>query len=168
MKRLILVRHAKSSWANSDLPDKDRPLNERGRGAAGKIGRWLSRKGYQPQQVISSDALRCRETWEIAAGELAPVADVRFERLLYLASADEIFDVLRTANADDVLLLGHMPGIGDFVRRLRRDPPPFHDMFQKYPTAATTVLEFRTDIWDDLQMGTGVFLDYVIPRDLNE
>ncbi len=166
MKRLILVRHAKSSWSDSNLPDKDRPLNERGIAAAPKIGKWLADNGYQPDQVVASDAVRCRQTWAGISTELADVANVAFVPFLYLATDQEMLEVMQTAEGDTVLLIGHMPGIGDFARELRRDPPPLHDMFRRYPTGAATALEFRIDEWPEIQFGTGVHLDYATPKDL--
>ncbi len=166
MKRLILVRHAKSSWSNSEMEDRDRPLNERGRNASPKIGKWLAENNYQPDQVISSSAVRCRETWDGIAGKLKPVSDIRFEDFLYLATDQEMLDVLHKAGGDTVLMLGHMPGIGDFTRELRRDPPPLHGIFGKYPTGAATVMEFRTDDWVQVHPGDGIFEAYITPRDL--
>jgi phosphohistidine phosphatase len=166
MKRLILVRHAKSSWSNANMQDKERPLNDRGREAAPKIGKWLAGKGYQPDQVIASAATRCQETWAALADQLQPVSDVRFEDYLYLATPDEMLDVLKTATGEVVLLVGHMPGIGDLARELRRDPPPLHSIFSKYPTAGTTVMDFRIDDWAHLQVGTGIFQDFITPGDL--
>jgi phosphohistidine phosphatase len=166
MKRLILVRHAKSSWSNSDISDKDRPLNERGIGAAAKIGAWLAVEGLQPDQVISSSATRCHETWDGISKALAPVEDIQFNDFLYLASAEEMLSVLHTATHNTVMMLGHMPGLGDFARELRRDPAPLHDMFNKYPTGAVTVLDFRVDDWADAQIATGVFHSYITPKEL--
>ncbi|NOX40674.1 MAG: histidine phosphatase family protein [Alphaproteobacteria bacterium] len=166
MKRLILVRHAKSSWESSDVADKDRPLNQRGIEAAAKLGTWLAKHGHQPDQVLSSSAARCRQTWDGIAEGLGAVKDVSFTDFLYLASPPELLKALKSASGKTVLILAHMPGVGEFVRDMRRDPPPMHDMFKKYPTGAATVLEFRTDDWDDVQAGTGVFVEYVTPRDI--
>lgn len=63
-KRLILIRHAKSAWDDPLLPDHDRPLNPRGEGAARDLGQWLASRGYVPGEVLCSDALRTRATWE--------------------------------------------------------------------------------------------------------
>ena len=63
MKRLILTRHAKSSWDDPLMSDHDRPLNERGKAAAADLGQWLASRGYVPDQVLCSDALRTRKTW---------------------------------------------------------------------------------------------------------
>ncbi len=141
-------------------------MNERGQEAATKVGGWLAEKGYQPDQVLSSSATRCHETWDRISQNLEPVNAVQFEDYLYLATAAEMLSVLQTASGDVVLLLGHMPGLGDLARELRRDPPPMHASFQKYPTGATTVLDFRIDDWADALPGIARFEDYITPRDL--
>ena len=166
MKRLILTRHAKSSWSDSELIDRDRPLNARGRDAADRIGRKLAENGETPGQVLSSPAQRCRETWEVMSAHLPEVARVDFIERLYLAEPGEMLGVLQGAEADTVLMLGHMPGIGLLARRLRRDPPPRHESFEKYPTGATTILDFATDSWAGLLPGTGKLVDWITPRDL--
>jgi phosphohistidine phosphatase len=166
MKRLILVRHAKSSWSESDLPDQDRPLNERGFDAADKVGKWLAAEGYAPGQVLSSTAERCRQTWAGIQPRLRTKPEVQFVDFLYLAGPEEMLQVLGAASAETVLMLGHMPGIGRFARELRRDPPPMHEMFQKYPTGAVTVLDFNAAEWEQVQPATGKFVAYITPREL--
>lgn len=166
MKRLILVRHAKSSWSDATLEDHDRPLNARGVDASVQVGKWLAEKGYTPDEVLSSTATRCRDTWDGIAPSLETAPEPRFERPLYLASAEEMMTALRGATGDNVMMLGHMPGIGRFARELRRDPPPAHESFDKYPTGAVTVLDFRIEDWSELQPAIGKFEAYVVPRDL--
>lgn len=166
MKRLILIRHAKSSWSSGASSDKARPLNDRGRAAATKVGAWLNAQGHIPDEVLSSNATRCAETWDGISQILGSAIPVRFEGGLYLAGASDMLAALHTASGDTVAILGHMPGIGAFAHDLRRDPPPAHASFQKYPTAAVTVLEFKADSWAEVQMGTGKFIDYVVPREL--
>jgi len=166
MKQLILTRHAKSSWDSPDLADKDRPLNARGHEAAQKIGQWLAKQGYCPDQVLCSTAQRCRETWDDIRPALKGSPKAAYVDLLYLASDADMLEVLQTATGDTVMILGHMPGIGSFATDLRRDPPPLHGSFSKYPTAATTVLEFNVEDWGQARLGLGKFVDYVTPRDL--
>ncbi len=166
MKRLILIRHAKSSWSNGGLPDKDRPLNDRGREASAQMGKWLDRENLLPDEVLSSSATRCRQTWDGLANAANLAVTPRFEDRLYLAGPAEMLAILSTATGDTVLILGHMPGISEFARDLRRDPPPAHEMFQKYPTGAATVLDFRTAHWREAQMGTGIFVSYMTPKEL--
>ncbi|MCA8867949.1 MAG: histidine phosphatase family protein [Rhodobacteraceae bacterium] len=166
MKRLILVRHAKSSWAKPTLADKMRPLNERGQTAAKRVGVWLAENGYQPDQVLSSTAERCRETWNGLAQSLEKVSNIQFSEFLYLATSQDMLSVLQTATGETVMMLGHMPGLGEFARNLRRDPPPNHPSFQEYPTAAVTVLDFLIDEWEQAEFGNARFVEYITPRDL--
>ncbi len=164
MKTLILVRHAKSSWAQPALADRERPLNARGRAAAAAMGGWLAQQGYQPDEVIMSPARRCRETWDGFEPSLEPLNTLRIEDNLYLAPHDQMLSVLRTALGRNVMMIAHMPGIGEFARLMRRDPPPLDDRFRKYPTCATLVMNFEIDHWADLQTGTGVVQASMVPR----
>ena len=160
MRRLILVRHAKSDWSAA-LEDHARPLNKRGRRSAPLIGGWLREKGYRPEEVICSDAARTRETF---AG-LGVDAPVSYTRCLYHAEAPEILEVLRGASAGTVALIGHNPGIGDFAGRIVVRPPA-HPRFHDYPTAATLVAEFDIDRWRDADFGMARAVDFVVPREL--
>jgi len=166
MKRLILVRHAKSSWSDQSADDKARPLNKRGQADALKIGAWLASQGLQPDQVISSTATRCRETWDGISKGLSPVSDVAFNDFLYLASDQDLLSVLQAATGRVVLLLGHLPGIGDLARDLRQDPPPMHDLFRKYPTGSVTVLTPHIEAWDQLVMGGADCEIFITPDDM--
>ena len=166
MKRLILIRHAKSSWSSGAADDQSRPLNDRGHAAAVKVGNWLKGEGYIPDQVLSSNATRCAQTWEGIAPALDANPEVSFQDALYLAGPQAMLDALHAATGNTVLMLGHMPGIGEFARDLRRDPPPAHEASRKYPTGAVTVLDFKVERWADVQMGTGKFVTYTAPRAL--
>ena len=128
------------------------------------MGDWLKREGYIPDQVLSSNATRCAQTWDGIAPALDANPDVSFQETLYLAGADDMLANLQTATGNTVMMLGHMPGIGEFARDLRRDPPPAHDAFRKYPCGAVTVLDFKVENWADVQMGTGKFVAYTAPR----
>jgi len=166
MKRLILIRHAKSSWSSGASSDKTRPLNERGNLAAGKVGGWLGANGYVPDEVISSSATRCAETWAGISASLPSDVSPHFEDALYMATDDQMLSILQSASGNTVALLGHNPGTAEFARNLRRDPPPHHESFDKYPSGAVTVYEFKADNWSDVQMGTGKFIAYKTPREL--
>lgn len=159
--RLILTRHAKSSWNHGDLSDHDRPLNKRGRASADALGEWLRKRGFMPDTVLSSSSLRTRETYERMGFECAPV----FTRALYLASAPAMLRELQQASRETVLMLGHNPGTGELAERLAQTLPR-HDRFLDYPTGATTVFEFDVPSWKDVQFGTGKVLAFTVPRDL--
>lgn len=165
MKRLILMRHAKSSWSDPDQRDMDRPLNNRGRRDAPEIGKWLRAQGYRPDAALISSAVRTRQTWT-GLTESLPACPADFQEPLYHGSATTMLLALRKAGAAGcVLMLGHQPGIGDFARRLLEEPPQ-DDEFDKYPTAAVSVIDFGCDDWRDVDWRTGRLTDFMIPRRL--
>ena len=162
MKRLILMRHAKSDWA-AGTPDAERPLNGRGKRSAKATGLWLKDMGYLPDEVLCSSALRTRETLE----KLKVEARTSYQKALYLAEATEMLAVLRQATGDTVLMLGHNPGIGDFAHALVAKGPE-HARWNDYPTCATLVADFEIDDWEALTPGTGRVTDFVVGRDFTD
>jgi phosphohistidine phosphatase len=165
MRRLILMRHAKSSWADPSQRDLDRPLNKRGRRSAALIGGWLKRKGLRPGQAMVSSARRTQETWSGVVAEAGP-AETAYLPELYHAGPDTMLAVLRrAADVDCLLMLGHQPGIGAFAARLLAEPPDDAD-FAKYPTAATAVIDFDRERWSEVGWGQGRLVDFVVPRAL--
>ena len=165
MKRLILTRHAKSSWDDPATPDHDRPLNERGKAAAADLGQWLGSRGYVPGQVLCSDAVRTRATWEGVAPALHGTPVLELKPALYHAGPDVMLAVLRHASTDVVMMLGHNPGIAEFAQRIVARAPA-GDNFAHYPTGATLVCDFAIDSWADLQWATGVVDDFIVPREM--
>ncbi|MDZ7905611.1 MAG: histidine phosphatase family protein [Cypionkella sp.] len=148
MTRLILTRHAKSAWDDPNMADHDRPLNERGKAAAADLGQWLASRGYVPTQVLCSDALRTRKTWSGVAPALpgTPVLDLK--PALYHAGPDVMLAVLKHASAETVMMIGHNPGIAEFAAKLVA-APPLNPEFARYPTGATTVIDFAAT-WADV------------------
>lgn len=165
--RLILTRHAKSDWNNPLDTDHQRPLNLRGQRAAPLIGRWLAENGYLPQEALISDATRTRETWGFLSAALPAPVPARFERALYLASPDVMLRCLGTAQAANVIMIGHNPGIATFAEMLLAAPVA-HPGFARYPTCATLVAEFDAADWSGLRPGTGRALDFTVPRELDQ
>lgn len=164
MKRLILMRHAKSDWSGGALTDFDRPLNKRGRESAAALGDWLRREGLLPGQVLCSSAARTQETCtRLALPEATPVA---LSRRLYLASADQIMGAVHTlAQEEVVLVIGHNPGIGMCAEGCVA-PLPDHPQFRQYPTGATLVVDFDTDGWDQINRSKGRLHGFVVPREV--
>lgn len=163
-RRLILMRHAKSGWDDPTLDDHDRPLTKRGNGAAVAIGAWLKENGYLPDAVLSSTARRTVETWRGLAPSLGDPA-VEFSSALYLASPGEIMMTLSGRKETCVLMLGHNPGTGALAAGLL-DKRPHHADFMRYPSAATTVIDFDIDNWQAVRPGAGTCVDFVVPREL--
>lgn len=159
--KLILTRHAKSSWDDPWQSDHDRPLNKRGRRSAVAVGNWLRQEGHVPDETLSSSSRRTEETQEL----LGLGGTVHFTRALYHAGASAMLHELQGATGGTVLMLGHNPGIGAFAERLARNQPD-HARFFDYPTCATTVFEFDAETWKDVQFGTGAVVGFVIPREL--
>jgi phosphohistidine phosphatase len=166
-QRLILIRHAKSSWDDPFTEDHARVLNPRGRRAAKAIGTWLRDKGYLPDAILSSDSARTTETvTRLQAGWADPVT-VTYLPDLYLATPRALLAVLRTAAARRVALVAHNPGIGEFAGAMAADVPP-HPKFHQYPTGAATIMDFDVSDWRGAAPGTGRVVDFIVPRDLTD
>lgn len=163
--RLILVRHAKSAWDDPALPDHARPLNGRGRRSARAIGDWLADRGFLPDEVLCSDAVRTRETWERLSGRLTDPPSCRYQSGLYHASAEAMLSVLHRAKGPSVMLIGHNPGIGALAGWLLRQPPD-HPDFDRYPTCATLIADFDVGAWHAVAPGQARLVAFVVPRDI--
>jgi phosphohistidine phosphatase len=158
-KRLVLVRHAKSSWSDPDLTDHDRPLNARGRDAATTVGRHLRESGLRPDLVLCSSATRARQTLERLQFDDAAVL---IEDQLYGSSATALLARVRAVPGDvqTLVVIAHNPGIEDLARLLGDHYVP------KFPTAAVADLEFAIDSWAQAAPGRGRVRAFVLPRDL--
>jgi phosphohistidine phosphatase len=163
--RLILTRHAKSAWDDPTLQDRDRPLNARGLRAAADLGAWLASRGHVPDEVLSSDALRTRQTWAGISPALPGTPEAALKPALYLAGPDVMLAVLRHAKGRVVMMLGHNPGIAEFAARIVARAP-LHEGFAHYPTGATLVVSFEAEDWAEVGFGQGAVRDFVVPRDL--
>jgi len=161
MKTLILLRHAKSSWANPEMGDIDRPLNKRGKRAASLLGDWIRAEGLLPDEVLCSPARRTRETYERLA--LAPEPTLRDD--IYEAPPGALMSAVQEAAGNTVLLVGHNPGIGTLAQILA-EKTPAHPRFDDYPTGALTVLRFDLEDWQELQPGSGDVTAFLTPHEL--
>jgi phosphohistidine phosphatase len=162
---LVLIRHAKSDWDDPLLDDHDRPLNARGLSDAPRIGAWLLAQGHVPGAAMVSTARRAVATWDALVSAFAPPPPISFHPRLYHASAGIMLDVLRTAEAPTIAMIGHNPGIGDFAARLLTTAPT-HPCFDDYPTCATLVARFDAGAWADVQFRTGAATAFITPHDL--
>ncbi len=158
MKTLFLIRHAKSSWDDTSLADRDRPLNDRGKRDAPKMGERLAKRDVSPDLILSSPAVRALETAEIIAKKLDyRRKDIVVDDRLYAVAADDLLDVIH--KLDDklrrVMLFGHNPELTELAHRLS-------GKISHLPTCA--VAEFRFDAKSWSKIGkvkpTKVALDY--------
>lgn len=174
MRRLLLLRHAKSSWDATDLDDAERPLAARGMRSAPLIGRHISGRGLVPDLVLCSTAERAKQTlelvtaeWERAASDQAKVA---MRASLYLASVVELLAAVRRVDdvVESAMIIGHNPGLASFAAQLasRGDPHGMKSMTKKFPTAALAVIDLEVDGWKAVASGTGYLQSFVRPKDL--
>lgn len=172
MKLLGLFRHAKSDWQDPRARDFDRPLNERGRAGAEIMGRHIRDHGVRWNRVLSSPAIRCAETIELACHASGQPVKVNWDRRIYLASSVTLADVLREQDGDPaaILMVGHNPGLEDLIFDLVPDDgrSPLRDAVEeKFPTAAFAVLELDIDRWADLHDRCARLVHLTRPRDLD-
>jgi len=172
MKTLILLRHAKSGWEDSVARDYDRPLNPKGQRAGRTVGQHMKTRGLTFDAAIASPAVRVMQTLaQVADGYGRPI-EPKWDRRIYLASADTLLDVVRETDdaADTLLLTGHNPGLEELVLLLTPDragDPERDKVEEKFPTASLAELRFAVDRWTDLAPGTGTLLRFTRPRDLD-
>ena len=163
--RLILIRHAKSSWDDPFGDDHARVLNKRGRASAEAIGAWLAAQGHIPDVVLCSDAARTQETAALILPALAPNPTLELSGRIYHAAPDTILDLIHQQTTQTVAVIGHNPGIGMLANALVTTPPAHH-RFSDYPTCATTVIDFDVGGWRELEPKSGQCKAFVVPRDL--
>lgn len=169
MKRLFLLRHAKSSWAEEGVSDFDRPLDERGERAAAAIAVFCRQIGLTPDQVICSPAARTRATWARLAAEGVTAGQVDFEDRVYGAAPGALAQLVTMlpATAAEVLIVGHNPGIEALALWLAADADPARtELALKFPTGAFVGFDLDLKAWDDLAAGQGRVTHYVTPKQL--
>lgn len=167
-RRLLVLRHAKSSWDDPGLEDFDRPLSARGRKAAKRLGRFLDHNALAPDAVLCSAALRTRETWIRLAKQLDQAPEPRYLKSLYLASPSRLLGCLRRLEDSVVtaLLIAHNPGQQNLVLQLCAEGDGLERVREKFPTGALAVIDCGPGRWGDLAFGDGALAGLVYPRDL--
>jgi len=165
--RLLLLRHAKSSWADPGVRDHDRPLNDRGRAAAPLVGGYLRAHDLVPDRVLCSSARRTCET--LARLDLPDSVDVEVDHDLYLADAETVLDLVRATDdaVRTLMVVGHNPTTHEVALELSGggDPDALARLGEKYPTGALAVLAVPAS-WAGLAEGTATLERFVTPREL--
>jgi phosphohistidine phosphatase len=161
MKTLTLVRHAKSSWKDTSLADRDRPLNKRGNRDAPEMGRRIAAAGIRPSLIVSSPAVRAWTTAKIIANEIGyPAEFLQRDSALYLASVDGILDVIAAQDVgfNNLMLVGHNPGFTDFANFL------VPGLTNNIPTAGVVSVELDSDDWSLYERPDTTLLLYDFPK----
>ena len=158
MKRLVLIRHGKSSWKNPGLRDFDRPLNKRGKADAPAMGWRLAQRSLIPDRLLSSPARRAIGTAEIIADAIGfPAGRISRMDRLYGAAVTDLLDILRELDDGDdiVYLVGHNPGLTDLINST------CSDFLDNLPTCGVFCADFEISCWKGTgrYRGKRVFLD---------
>lgn len=145
MKRLLLMRHAKSSWKDSDVPDHERPLKKRGQRDAEKMGKLLKSKKLVPDLIISSTAVRASKTAEILAKSCKYEDEIIFSDSLYMAEPADIMQVVKdhAKKQKTVLIIGHNPGLEAYLQIMT-------GKVESLPTSAIAYLAAKIENWGEL------------------
>ncbi len=168
MKKVYLLRHAKSSWKDQSLADLDRPLNKRGRAAAKYMRGVIARERYLPAQILCSPARRTRETLHLLIDAFGGAVPVRYEKGIYLAEAQALLRRMRrlSESLGSVMIIGHNPGLELLALMLTDDDgsPLRHALSRKFPTGTLAVIDCSVDHWNELRPAIGRLAAFERPR----
>jgi phosphohistidine phosphatase len=158
---LLVMRHAKSAWGAEGLSDHARPLNPRGQADAPRVGRALAQRGWLPEQVECSDAVRARQTWEAIASTLPIAPRVRFHRSLYLSGLEAVARLAPgwSEAHSQVMVVGHNPGWEQLVEALS-------GLSVKVTTGNVVALRGQGRSWPEALSGRWSLEGVIRPREL--
>jgi phosphohistidine phosphatase len=169
MLTLSLLRHAKSSWKDASLPDRERPLNGRGKAEAPVMGKALAKHGLDPELVLCSSARRTRDTLDLVLPQLRAEPKVIYEDGLYHGTPAEMLAILQSVpqTVSRVLLVGHNPELQTFALDLiGSGPGHLRDRIQaKLPTAGLVVIRFLNGPWKRLAVNSGTLELFLTPKE---
>jgi phosphohistidine phosphatase len=164
MKTLTILRHAKSSWSDTALPDHERPLNRRGEKDAPAMASRINDAGIRPSLIMSSPAVRAWSTAKIVAKSISyPIEFLHREEELYLAGLDRLLDLIaRQDNAfNSVMVVGHNPGLTELANYL------LPEVTDNIPTCGLVALNINTDNWDLRQRKQAELVLYDYPKNID-
>jgi phosphohistidine phosphatase len=176
MRRLMLLRHAKTETDAPSGRDQDRRLDDRGHTDATEIGAWLGRHPPFPDLVQVSPAVRAKQTWELvqeAMKEHAPAPQVEFLPELYGADPAQMLQTIRTASVTDprhLMVVGHNPGMHELALMLTGsgDAAGRQAISDNLPTSGLLILDFDTDDWNEVAFRRGKLVLFVSPKLLKQ
>ena len=161
MKKLFIVRHAKSSWDYPELSDFDRPLNKRGKKNAPEMGQRLANKNVKPDALITSPAKRAAATARRIAEAISfPLKDIIKEPQLYHGSTRNMINVLQGVDdkIESLMIFGHNPGLTDLTNYLSGS-----DIYN-IPTCGIAEVDFNVAFWADLEGNAGTLVSFDYPK----
>jgi phosphohistidine phosphatase len=167
MRRLMLLRHAKTERADPGQRDRDRKLTKRGRDDAAVIGAYMARHGLTPDLALVSPAKRAQETWALVAPAFAKAPRLVSEERIYNATTEALFEIIsETRGAHSLLVVGHNPGLHDIAVQLiaSGDVELRERLAEKLPTSGLVVIELAFDDWSRLHLHSGRLERYITPR----
>ena len=171
MRRLLLLRHAKTERPEPGERDRDRRLTKRGRDDAPLIGAYMARHGLVPDLALVSPATRAEETWALVAKALPTAPKVVEEEGIYNAGRDKLIGIIRKARDAHVLLVvGHNPGLHELAVSLiaSGDVEARERVNEKLPTTGLVVIDLPFDDWSRLHPNAGRIERFVSPRLIEE
>jgi phosphohistidine phosphatase len=176
MRRLMLLRHAKTETDAASGRDRDRRLDERGHKDATDIGDWIGRNPPFPDSVLVSPAVRSQQTWDVAwqaMKGLAPKPHVELVPELYGAEPMQLLQTIRLASVSNpkrLMLVGHNPGMHELALALAGsgDAAGRKALADNLPTSGLAVLDFATDDWNDVAFRRGRLVLFVSPKLLKQ
>jgi phosphohistidine phosphatase len=176
MRRLMLLRHAKTETDAPSGRDKDRRLDDRGRRDAAEIGGWIATHPPFPDAVLVSTAIRTQQTWDIAwtaMKDLVPQPHVELVPELYGADPSQILAAVRSTSAADsqrLMVVGHNPGMHELALALAGsgDAAGRKALAGNLPTSGFAVLDFAVDDWGDVAFRRGRLVLFVSPKLLKQ
>lgn len=170
MRRLMLLRHAKSDWSTPGQRDQERSLTPRGREAATKMGAYMVRHALIPDLVVASPAKRVVETLDLLLAAFEREPQKVSEAALYEAGPNALLDVIKqTPRAvHSLMMVGHNPGLGELAALLiaSGEVEARQRLLEKFPTAGLAVIDFALDDWSKLHPRAGRLDRFVVPRTL--
>jgi phosphohistidine phosphatase len=170
MRRLLLLRHAKSDRTRPGGHDHDRVLAARGREDAPKLGAFMVRHALIPERVIVSTAQRTRETWDLVAAAIGKSPPAEFDERIYEAAPQAILKVIKESDPKihTLLIVGHNPGLQELAALLiaSGNLEARQRLNEKFPTAGLVVIDFALDDWTKLHAHAGRLDHFVSPRSL--
>jgi phosphohistidine phosphatase len=167
MRRLMLLRHAKTERAEPGQRDRDRKLIKRGRTDAPVVGTFMAHHGLVPDLALVSPATRSQETWTLVAAALGKTPRMITDDRIYNASAEKLIEVVsETGKAHTLLVVGHNPSLHDVAVRLTAsgDVEAREQLNEKLPTSGLVVIDLPFDDWSRLSAHAGRLERFVSPR----